>query len=295
MGTELNYRERLFLSWMHPRGIVAASVSSVFALELLSGEPLSPATSAAAEKLAPAVFLVIVGTVSVYGLSASPLSRWLKIGDASPQGVLFAGADPFARSMAKAIQNEGYQVMLVDTNHHNMSAARMEGLPSCWASVLSEYAREEINLGGIGRILAMTSNDEVNSLAVQEFIEIFGRSEVYQLPPKKTELGRQEQVSAHRLGRLLFGADVNHPFLTQCFSSGWSVKKTPLTQEFDYRAFREHYRENAIVLFVIDDMRRLRISTANEPLRPGPGQTLISLVAPVEQKTGIAASETSPA
>lgn len=292
IGTELDYRERLFLAWLHPRGIVAAAVSSVFALELLAEQQLSPAILASAEKLAPATFLVIVGTVSVYGLSATPLSRWLKIADPAPQGVLFAGGDPLPRAMAKMLQDEGYQVMLVDTNHRNMAAARMEGLTTCWASVLSEYAREEIDFGGIGRLLAMTSNDEVNSLAVQEYIEVFGRSEVYQIPPKKTESGRQEQVSPHRLGRLLFGADVNYAFLARCFEAGWTVKKTPLTPEFDYRAFRSYYRDAAVVLFVIDEARKLRISTANEPLRPGQGQTLISLVPPNQAKVEATVPET---
>lgn len=295
IGTELDYRERLFLAWLHPRGIVAAAVSSVFALELLAEQQLSPAVLASAEKLAPATFLVIVGTVSVYGLSATPLSRWLKIADPAPQGVLFAGGDPLPRALAKMLHDEGYQVMLVDTNHQNISAARMEGLTTCWASVLSEYAREEIDFGGIGRLLAMTSNDEVNSLAVQEYIEVFGRSEVYQIPPKKIESGRQEQVSPHRLGRLLFGADVNYVFLAQCFEAGWTVKKTPLTPEFDYRAFREHYRDAAVVLFVIDEARKLRISTANEPLRPEQGQTLISLVPPNQSKIEATVSETQSA
>ena len=277
LRTDLEMRERVFLAWLAPRGIVAAAVSSVFALELAeNGHP-------GADQLVSATFLVIVGTVTVYGLTAPPLARWLGIAEANPQGVLFVGAHPLVRAIAEALKSEGYQVLVVDTNQRNIAAARMAGVATCWASVLSEYVREEVDMGGIGRLLAMTPNDHLNTLAAGEFADVFGRAEVYQLPTPAADLARHEKVAAAHLARRLFGPEVTFTRLASRFGTGAVVKSTPLTEEFDYDAFRRLYGESAIVLFVIEPSGKLVVSTADSPAAPKPGQTLISVVDPGEE------------
>lgn len=272
VGAGLRWRQRLFLAWIAPRGIVAAAVSSVFALEL-SG----------AEKLVPVTFLVIVGTVTVYGLTAAPLARWLKIADPNPQGVLFAGATPVVQAIATAVRGQGHHVLLVDTNHRNIASARMSGLPTCWANILSEYVRQELDLVGIGRLMAMTPNDVVNAVAAQEFAEFFGRAEVYQLPVRTAEAERQEPVSPGRMGRVLFGPESGYGYLARRLAAGAVVKTTKLSDEFDYEAFRKLYGDSTIVLLVVEQGGELTVSTVDMPITPRPGQTLISLVDPVEQ------------
>lgn len=280
LGTELQFREKLFLAWLAPRGIVAASVSSIFALKLAADSGLSPALTESAELLVPATFTVIVGTVTVYGLSAGPLANWLGLAEANPQGVLMAGASAPVRAIASSLAKEGISVLLVDTNQRELAAARMEGLNTLWASILSEYARDELELGGIGRMLAITPNDEVNALACQEFVDFFGRAEVYQLPTKASGTERREPVSTHRLGRLLFAVDLTYSRLAERFAHGATVKTTSLTAEFDYRAFRDRYKDTATVLFVLDEHGKLTIATVDAPLHPRPGQKLISLIDP---------------
>jgi NhaP-type Na+/H+ or K+/H+ antiporter len=282
LGTELRMRERLFLAWIAPRGIVAAAVSSIFAAKLIDKSNLSPAMAESVGQIVPVTFLVIVGTVAVYGLTAGPVAGWLKVAASNPQGILFAGACPLAQAIARAIHEENYEVLLVDTSHPNIRAARMSGLPTVWANVLSEYVRDEIDFGGIGRLLALTPNDEVNALATQEFAQFFGRAEVYQLPMKKAESDRRESVSREHAGRLLFGADLTHPRLWRRFAAGAVVKKTPLTEEFDYRAFCDYYGPSATVLFLITRAGDLKVVTADETLEPEAGQKLISLVDPEE-------------
>jgi NhaP-type Na+/H+ or K+/H+ antiporter len=105
IGSRLNRAERLFLAWFAPRGIVAASVASVFALRL--GE--------SGAVLVPATFLVIIVTVGVYGLTAGPLARRLGLMLGDPQGLLIAGANGFARDLGTVLQQEGFRVVLVDT------------------------------------------------------------------------------------------------------------------------------------------------------------------------------------
>ena len=124
------------------------------------------------------VFQVIIGTVAVYGLTASHVARKLKVAKPDPQGVLFAGSQSWARSIASILKAEGYHVVLVDSNWANVTAARKAGLSAYYANVLSEELLYDIQLDDIGRLLALTPNDEVNSLAALHFVDIFGRSEV---------------------------------------------------------------------------------------------------------------------
>lgn len=277
LRSRLSRSERLFLSWMAPRGIVAAAISSIFALRLVEvGYPK-------AELLVPITFMVIMFTVTIYGLTASPLARRLKVASPNPQGVLVVGAHSWSRAIASALQAEGYPVLVVDDSWANVSAARMAGLPTFYASILSQYALDEIELGGIGRLVALTSDDEFNSLAALQFIDVFGRAEVYQLPPKGEEKGPRETVSLHLQGRLLFGQGIGYTYLASRFARGAVIKTTKLTQEFDYDAFRKLYGEEAIPLFTIAQNGNLVVFTKDSPPTPRPGQTLISLVDSVDE------------
>ena len=119
-----------------------------------------------------------------------------------------------------------------------MAAARLAGLPAHYGGILSEQVLDEIDLYGISRLLALTSNDEANSLAALHFAEIFGRAEVYQVPPGDGEPGsRKGTAREHLNGRFLFGSDANHSRLAQLFERGASLKTTRLTEKFDYPAF----------------------------------------------------------
>jgi NhaP-type Na+/H+ or K+/H+ antiporter len=277
LGSELSLRERLFMSWLAPRGIVAAAVASVFALRLAeAGHPQ-------ADILIPLTFTVIVATVAIYGLSALPVARRLKIAEPNPQGVLIIGGHTWARTVASALQGEGYKVLMVDANWANISAARMAGVPTFYANILSQYALDEIELGGMGYLMALTSDDEFNSLAVLQLANTFGQSKVYQLPSESEEKDRKGKVSRHLRGRLLFGSAITYAYLTARFAAGAVIKTTSLTEEFDYDAFQAYYGETAVPLFLIDSNDNLVIFTANNPPKPKPGQKLISLIDPTEE------------
>ena len=277
IGTELNWRERTFLAFLAPRGIVAAAVSSVFALEVAhyAGD-----TPAGAEQIVPLTFLVIVGTVAIYGFLAAPLARRLGLAVPNPQGILFAGAASWIREIARSLQDEGFAVLLVDTNYRNIAAARMAGLPTYCASIVSEYVAEEIELGGIGRLLAMTPNDDLNSLAAMEFAAEFGRAEVYQLSPWEGGAGKREP-SAHIRGRFLFGSELTHGQLASRFAAAGVIKKTKITDEFTFEDFLARYGDHSIVMFIIGD-QQLKVCTAEGSITPQPGETVVALVDPTD-------------
>ncbi|MCA9116155.1 MAG: sodium:proton antiporter [Planctomycetaceae bacterium] len=304
IGTDVTWQEKVFLSCLAPRGIVAVAVASVFALKLTTHMPDGQPGHIMAEeasRLVPLTFLVIVGTVTFYGLAAGPVARLLGIADIHPQGILFAGAGPFARKAARAVSERGYPVLLVDTNHSNLAAARMAGLRVCHANVLSEYVREETDMGGIGRLLAVTPNDEVNALAALEFADQFGRSEVYQLSRGTDEKPRTSGVSRRLRGRFLFSEEATFSFLASRVGQGAVIRTTAMTEEFGYSNFRQLHGDTALILFIVDLEKNLRICTVTDSHTPRPGETLVWLPDPMapapeeNEPTDEAASNGQPA
>jgi hypothetical protein len=271
LRSKLSWRERLFLCWMAPRGIVAASVASVFALKMAAIHVPQ------AQRLVPVTFLVIVGTVALYGLTAPPLARRLGLARHNPQGVLFVGAHPLACALAKALQSEGCPVLMVDSNWTALAAARLAGLPTYYGSVLAEEALHEIDVSELGRLVALTSNHEVNSLACLRFIEVFGRREVYQLPFESDTLARREVVSRDLRGRLLLGTGMTYGELIARVGENPVVKVTRLTKEFDFEAFRALHGNAVVPVLAIKPDGEIVFFTVDNAMTPQPGQVVLSL------------------
>ena len=288
LGTATSRQERLFLSFLAPRGIVAAAVTSIFALKIVSLAGVSEEWDELvgdAEKLVPITFLVIVGTVAIYGLGAAPLARRIGLADSSRQGILFAGATSWIKEIAAAINAQGISVVLVDTNYRNVAEANMAGIQSYCASIMSDFVHEEADLSGIGRMFAMTPNDAINAMAVSEYSHMFGRKNVYQLANNDTRSGQRQTVGNQQKGRVLFGEGINHRTLAQLFSRGFRVKTTSLTQEFGIDEFRATNGEETLILMSIDSSGYLEIATSENPLKLDAGYKIIAIVPP-EEKPG---------
>ncbi len=267
LTSDLNWKERGFLAWMAPRGIVAAAVASVFALRL------EEAGVNQAEWLVPYTFMMIIGTVLIYGLSAKPVGQWLQVAQSNPQGILFLGAFPWVCQMAKGLQQSGFNVFITDKNRHNIYHARLEGLPTFYGNVFTGY----LALEGIGRLLAMTPNEEVNSLSALHFETVFGRAEVYQLMTAEDKKN-DSSLPKHLRGRLLFGENITYDTFQTLYFQGWIVKKTKLTKEFTYENFKQYYGENAIPLFILRENKTLLIFTTEHSIQPEEGDEIISYV-----------------
>jgi NhaP-type Na+/H+ or K+/H+ antiporter len=260
-GSSLEPKEKLFLAAMAPRGIVAAAIASVFALRL---ESLGVA---GARSIVPLIFFVILGTVAIYGLAGAPLAYRLGLATRKPQGILLLGAHEWARALAEVLRDAGVDVMLVDTNARNIRTARMAGLRTFRGSLLSDVTDEMIDLSGLGRLFALTPNNEVNTLSAQHYVHLFGRAEVYQLPGG----------TGTPRGRLLFGADFKT--ITQAYRDGARFKATLLTDQFDIEAWRGQHGTSALPLLSIDEDGRVDVAIADQPFDCRKGCTLIGLTA----------------
>lgn len=271
--SELEWRERAFLSWMAPRGIVAAAVSSIFSIRL------AEVGAGGAETLVPATFIVIIGTIALYGSTASFVARRLGLADEEPQGLLIVGGQGWARQIAEELMEHEFRVVIVDSDRANIATARLAGIKTYYGNVLSERALREIDLGGIGRVLALTRNDEVNSLAAAHFSRVIGRRETFQLAPADAAEDSREGTSPRFLARRPFGSHTYRDF-EQWYREGATVKATQLTEEFGLDHLRARYEWGAVPLFLLRGNGRLEVFSEDGGLRAGPGDVVISYVHP---------------
>lgn len=287
VGSKLTFKEKSFLAWMAPRGIVAAAISAIFALRL------EQEGYAAAEQLVPYTFIVIIATVTIYGLSASPVARLLGVAKPKPHGVLFIGAHEWARMIANTLNDLGFKVIVADSNWENISKARKAGLNTYYGNILSEYAMDEIDLDGIGHLLALTSNDEVNSLAAIRFSEFFGSSEVYQLAQSMSSKRRTDDSKEFLGGRTLFDNNLNFQEISKFFGDDITVSTTPITAEFSFEDYENLYGDQAIPVFLLSADTVQPFAVDNPP-NPQAGDSVIALtVADKDELVPTATEETT--
>ena len=267
LGSDLSWKERIFIGWMAPRGIVAASVASIFAIEL------SERGIEEANVLLPVTFAVIIGTVATYSLTSGIVARRLGLAEKNPQGLLIAGAAPWIRELAKQVQLTGYRVILSDTNHDHVMRAREENIEIYYGNILSEMAQDEINFGGIGRLLALTSNHEVNALAGEHFQTTFGSENVFELQHRESE--DRERMSMHLGGRKIFPPGTTPELIRHRFMGGGRVMTVIVG---DAQAAQNAIPNVILPLLVIPDEERLLVWTEQDPPALRKGVKIIGLV-----------------
>ncbi len=279
---QVTFKEQVFLSAMAPRGIVAAAVTAVFALEFdhaVQQGRMSQEIGLASHQMVPLVFIVIVGTVAFYGLLSGPLARRLGLASENPRGVLFAGAGQWARLVAKALKDDGHHVLLLDTNYNNVARAKLDGLSAVRANILSEYVEDELELTGLGQLVTTTPNDEVNSLAAHHFIHVFGSENVWQVAPIDDDDHHQTAVASHMRGRICFPSRPQFNRLERFAAEGAVIKKTTITEQFTFDNFQKIYGEEHILLFRVTEDKGLEV--AYDKMRtPSPGTTLYAMIRP---------------
>ncbi|MFC1474785.1 cation:proton antiporter [bacterium] len=279
--SRLSMKERIFLSWMAPRGIVAAAVSSIFALKMAGLGRTD------AGQIVPITFTTIVATVALYGLTAGTLARKLGLKQENPQGLLIIGTDPFSRMLAEDMHLAGIKVLMVDNNKFSAGAAKLGGFPTFFGNILNRHTIHNLDLDGIGKLFALSANDEVNSLAATLFSEVFGRSEVYQVMPKeRTDKRLRSSIPLHLHGRYLFSKEMTHSRLDECIEMEADIKTTHLTEKFTYNDFLERYAHDVVPLLIINEKNEITVCTADSTPAPKPGQRIVALVYPEKVATG---------
>lgn len=269
----LNIREKLFLSWMAPRGIVAAAVASVFAFKL--AEKGFEQT----ENIVPITFAVIVTTVMLYGMTATWVAKKLKVAQTNPQGILFIGAYKWVRELALLIKESGFNVALIDTSPTNVRKARKMGLQVYHGNVLSESIADEIDLDGIGKLIALTPNDEVNSLGALHFSEYFDSEHVFQLRPNLSDgKGYNAHTPKHLRGRFIFSKEIYYQSIVEFSRKNFKLTTLEMSDKQDYDDLIIEYKGNIEPLFIIEKDNRLKVFVEDLDWEPIEGEKLIAMV-----------------
>ena len=178
LGSSLKWRERGFIAWMAPRGIVAAATSSTFALGLSQA-----GIGGGAQNLIPITFIVIVATALIYGLSGGPVARALGVASTGPGGVLLVGSTLVGRAIGRALQDRGLTVLLWTGSDERARAAKADGL-TLYRGDPTEDATAGIppDLDGLDYALAVGDDEALNAMIATDLSDYLGRGHVFQLP-----------------------------------------------------------------------------------------------------------------
>lgn len=198
-GTTVTTRQRLFLSWMAPRGIVAAAVASLFAHEL------AEQGVAGAAEMRALVFLVIAVTVLVQGLTGAPLARALGLQLPSNSGYVILGASRLGLELGRLLASPRHEVVFLDSNPAACGRAEAAGFRVLFGNALGEGVLHRAQLESRAGCIAATGNEEVNFLFVRHAREQFKASRLWIALRRGSSIIQPDMLE--RLGaRVLFGA-----------------------------------------------------------------------------------------
>ncbi|EGR2731201.1 sodium:proton antiporter [Vibrio parahaemolyticus] len=277
MRSNLNLKDKLFLSWVAPRGIVAASISSLFAIKLteygVDGASL----------LVPMTFMVIIGTVVLQSATARPMAIALGVAEPAPRGFLLIGANRVAREIGQALARYDRRVLMTDSNWEYISQVRMMGLDYYYGNPISSHADDNLNMIGIGQVVALTPDQHFNIMACMQFVDEFGEDKVHCLQKVKTNGNGNEKhsVAQEYHGKLLMGGNVSYTQLASLLSRGAEIKHTKLSENFTYQDYLEHHKTNLVIpLFNVEDKGKIQFCDDPDQFAPSTTSTIVSLILP---------------
>ncbi|TDU43505.1 sodium/proton antiporter (CPA1 family) [Gelidibacter sediminis] len=175
LNSPLKLNEKIFISWVGPRGIVAAGIASLFGLKLAkNGVP-------DAEYITPLVFMIVLGTVLLNATTARFVAQWVGVFLKKSNGILIIGASKASRLIGNYLEENGRHVVLIDNNQNNINKAIELGLEAINTNIYSDSLDDNIELNDVGYIIALTGNSEINQFAINRFKGEFGENGAFRL------------------------------------------------------------------------------------------------------------------
>ncbi len=269
-GVNLKTNDKLFISWVGPRGIVAAGIASLFGIRLLENQ------TPGAEYITPLVFMVVLGTVLLNATTARWVARILGVTLDASDGILIVGANKASRLIAKYLKDNDRHVVMVDNNESNVNHAQSEGLTALNVDIYSDDLEDDLELLDVGYLMALTSSDSLNRYACIRYKDDFGENGSYRLISSAEMRMEPDQLPSSNI--LSYTDD----FL----NLSEAAKDFPQINEFkvdDKDEFLEIYEEiialsESIPLFIKFPSGRLEIIGQNpENIVVDPGSSIVYL------------------
>ncbi|WP_336066845.1 cation:proton antiporter [Mesoflavibacter sp. CH_XMU1404-2] len=174
-GSKLKLNEKLFISWVGPRGIVAAGIASLFGLKLARNGV------AGAEYITPLVFVIVLGTVLLNATTARLFAKLVGVFLTKSGGILIVGASKVSRLIGHYLESNGRHVVLIDSNQNNINKAKELGLEAINTDIYSQTLIDNIELNDVGYLMALTGNSDINKYAINKFGKQFGENGAFRL------------------------------------------------------------------------------------------------------------------
>jgi NhaP-type Na+/H+ or K+/H+ antiporter len=216
-GTDLTRRERFFIGWMAPRGVVAAAMAAAFA------GPLAPRSIPGAAKILPVTLLVVVLTVAFYALSAVPASQRLGVLRAPRSRPLLVGGEDWVIDLGRTLQTVGLDVLMwagLEPQRERIRQAALELAPE---GLLASVTAERTEVSGVTTVLLLTPEDDFNALAAGMLRYTIGNW-VYRLAPPADGRG---VIAPFTGGNVLFGRGLNRSTMTCRYEDGARIVALP--------------------------------------------------------------------
>ena len=262
----LSVREQLFISWVGPRGIVAAGIASLFGITLKkSGFP-------GAEYITPLVFMIVLGTVILNATTARLVARLLGVIQKESNGVLFFGSNQATRLIARYLIAHKRSVAIVDNNENNVNKALSEGINSFTANIFTEEMADNFELLDMGYLVALTANDSVNDFAVKKYQKIFGERGTYRvMTPEEMKLEKATLPNG------LFSYTDDYLNLSEVARDYPEILETPVKDinELERCADRMTLQKHIIPLFIRSGNDIQVLPRDVSKLTVGPGTVLV--------------------
>jgi NhaP-type Na+/H+ or K+/H+ antiporter len=174
-GSTLKLNEKLFISWVGPRGIVAAGIASLFGLKLASNGVVD------AEYITPLVFVIVLGTVLLNATTARLFARLVGVFLNNSDGILIVGASKVSRLIGHYLEENGRHVVLIDSNESNIAKAKELNLEAITTNIYSDNLMDNIELNDVGYLMALTGSSDINKYAINKFSKQFGENGSFRL------------------------------------------------------------------------------------------------------------------
>jgi NhaP-type Na+/H+ or K+/H+ antiporter len=274
IGAGLSYKERLLISWIAPRGIVAVAVSGLF------GQALVENGVADGAQLTALAFAVVAATILLHGFSLKPLAGRLGLKSAERPGILLIGGSSFADALAEKLLELNLPILVADSNYKHLRKAKMADVPVYFGEVLSEQAHHDITLNRYSHLVALTDNDAYNSLVCTEFGPELGRNKVFQIGQRKEDDEDRKAFNFTLGGRPLFRQPRELSDLRTELWRGWSFSVTKLTEEYSFKHYMEARPDNTALLLWVKPNENIVFRMENRETEPGPGDTLLAFGPP---------------